>query len=142
MAGCVWPVSSSRRGLAFANIAYYQSQMSTFRRLVSAIAILGALIALAACAGTEGVSLSRPGKFNLYSCVLLNEQGAALVKRERELEGLMQKAAQGPGGEIASTLAYRSEYNITQGDLREIERVGAEKKCVLKHRSVSEQIVR
>lgn len=116
--------------------------MSTSRRFVSAIVSLAVLIGLAACAGSEGVSLSRPGKFNLYNCALLNEQGANLVKRERDLQGLMQKAAQGPGGEIASTLAYRSEYNITQGDLREIERVGAEKKCVLKHRSVSDQVVR
>ena len=115
--------------------------MST-SRFVPAISIVAVLTTLGGCAGTEGVSLSRPGKFNLYSCVLLNEQGANLVKRERDLEGLMQKAAQGPGGELASTLAYRSEYNITQGDLREIERVGAEKKCVLKHRSVSEQMVR
>lgn len=116
--------------------------MSMSRHFVSAIISLTAFVGLAACAGSEGVSLSRPGKFNLYNCALLNEQGANLVKRERDLQGLMQKAAQGPGGEIASTLAYRSEYNITQGDLREIERVGAEKKCVLKHRSVSDQVVR
>jgi hypothetical protein len=135
-------VLSSRVGLAFANIAYYQSMMSISRHFVSAIISLTAFVGLAACAGSEGVSLSRPGKFNLYNCALLNEQGTNLVKRERDLERLMQKAAQGPGGEIASTLAYRSEYNITQGDLREIERVGAEKKCVLKHRSVSDQVVR
>ncbi|RKE72902.1 hypothetical protein DFP91_0775 [Pseudorhodoplanes sinuspersici] len=116
--------------------------MNTFSRFVSAILCLVALTGLAACAGSEGLSLSRPGKYNLYNCALLNEQGANLVKRERQLQDLMQKAAQGPGGEIASTLAYKSEYNITQGDLREIERVGAEKKCVLKHRSVSDQVVR
>ena len=118
--------------------------MSTSRRFVLTIASLATLVGLGACAGSgsEGLSLSRPGKYNLYNCVLLNEQGANLVKRERQLEELMAKAAQGPGGAIASTLAYRSEYNIAQGDLREIERVGAEKKCVLKHRPVSDQVVR
>lgn len=128
-------------GLAFATIAEYQSPMSN-SRLVSVILSVVSLLGLAACAANEGLSLNNPGKYNLYNCALLNEQGAILVKRERELETLMQKAAQGPGGEIANTLAYRGEYNITQGDLREIERVGAEKKCVLKHRSVSDQVVR
>lgn len=116
--------------------------MSTSRRFVLTISSLATLVGLSACAGSEGLSLSRPGKYNLYNCALLNEQGTSLVKREQQLEDLMAKAAQGPGGAIASTLAYRSEYNIVQGDLREIERVGAEKKCVLKHRPVSDQVVR
>lgn len=129
-------------GLAFAKIGTYQTAMSMSRRFFSATAILVALAGLSACASPEGLSLSRPGRYNLYSCALLNERGVALLKREQELEALMAKAAQGAGGEIANTLAYRGEYNITQGDLREIERVGAEKKCVLKHRSVSDQAVR
>lgn len=118
--------------------------MNIVSRSVFAAVGLSVAFGLAACAGagTEGVSFSRPGKYNLYNCALLNETGTALVKREQELEGLMQKAGQSTGGEIASTLAYKGEYNITQGDLREIERVGAEKKCVLKHRSVSDRVVR
>lgn len=111
-------------------------------RIVSITTSLAVLSGLGACAGTEGINMSRPGKYNLYSCVLLNEQGASLVRQEQQLEDLMKKAAQGPGGEIAGAIAYRSEYNVTQGDLREIERVAAAKNCVLKYRSVSGQAVR
>ncbi len=111
-------------------------------RVVSPILGFAAIAGLAACAGSGTEALSRPGKFNLYNCALLDDAGDRLVKREQELDRLMQKAAQGPGGEVASAIAYRSEYNLTRGDLREIERVGAEKKCVFKHRSVSDQVVR
>ena len=111
-------------------------------RVFSLTLCFAVAVGLAACAGTGTEALSRPGKYNLYHCALLNEHGERLVKREQELELLMQKAAQGPGGEVASSIAYRSEYNLTRGDLKEIERVGAEKKCVLKHRSVSDQVVR
>ena len=67
--------------------------MNIFSRSVLAAAGLCAAFGLAACAGagTEGVSFSRPGKYNLYNCALLNETGTTLVKREQELEGLMQK---------------------------------------------------
>ena len=113
--------------------------MIKLRRLAVLSAVLAATAALAGCAGSDALSLNRPGKYNLYNCVLLNDYGINLVKRERELEDLIRKAEQGTGGKIASALAYRNEYNLTQGDLRELERVGAEKNCVMKHRLVPEQ---
>ena len=113
--------------------------MIKLRRFAVLSAVFVATAVLAGCAGSDGLSLNKPGKYNLYNCVLLNDSGIALVRRERELEDLIRKAEQGPGGKIASALAYRNEYNITQGDLRELERVGAEKNCVMKHRLVPEQ---
>ena len=104
---------------------------------------LAAAIALAGCTSHDIVaSATRPGKYRLYNCEQLNKRGSELVKRERELEALMQKATQAPGGELAVAIAYRNEYNIAQGDLREVEIEGAEKKCVLKYRTVSERAVR
>lgn len=126
-------------GLAFATFGFYVGPMIKLRRLAVLSAVLAVTAVLAGCAGSDTFSLSQPGKYNVYNCVLLNENGIALVRRERELEDLIRKAEQGAGGKIASALAYRNEYNITQGDLREIERVGAEKKCVMKHRLVPEQ---
>ena len=112
-------------------------------RIVLAVLSMTTPVLLSACASQEfGISSSRPGKYNLYNCDQLNRRGAESVRRERELQELMQKAGQGPGGEIAIAIAYRSEYNVVQGDLLEIERVGAEKKCVMKHRVVSDQVVR
>jgi hypothetical protein len=109
----------------------------TFRvRLVC----LAALIALGGCAASpEFVNTAiRPGKFKLYTCAELDQQGRELAQRERELQTLMQKA----GGELAVALAYQNEYNLTQGELRDIDNTGSEKKCVLKYRTVSERAVR
>jgi len=98
---------------------------------------------LGGCAGHEMIEASaRPGKYRLYNCDELTARGKEIIKREAELSELIAKARQGPGGEIAVALAYQSEYNQTRGDLHELEVTGAEKKCTLKHRSVSDQVVR
>ena len=87
-------------------------------------------------------SATRPGKFRLYNCEQLDKRGIEVLKRERELTVLMEKARQGTGGEIAIAIAYQNEYNIAQGDLREIELTAAERNCVLKYKTVSERAVR
>ncbi len=105
-----------------------------------------AFVGLAAFAGCTSHDLettaTRPGKFQLYNCDQLDKRGVDVLKRERELEGLIQKAKSGPGGELAVALAYQNEYNIAKSDLREIELAGTEKRCNLKFRSVSERAVR
>ncbi len=114
----------------------------TAKILPRCLAILLAALA-GGCAGQELAEASaRPGKYRLYNCDELTTRGIEIVKRERELRDLIEKARQGPGGEIAVALAYQSEYNLTLGDLQELESTGTQKKCVLKHRSVSDQIVR
>jgi hypothetical protein len=104
---------------------------------------LAAFTVLAGCSSHDVVTTAtRPGKYRLYGCDQLNKRGVDLVKREGELQGLMQKAKQAPGGELAVAVAYQNEYNINQSDLHEIEVAGAERKCQLKYRSVSERAVR
>lgn len=101
---------------------------------------LAGVIALAGCTSHELVAnASRPGKFQLYSCDELDKRGTELIKRERELGGLMQKARQSPGGELAVAIAYQNEYNIVLSDLREVEISGANRNCVLKYRTASER---
>ena len=106
-------------------------------------AAIGFAVLLGSCNSYDMVnSVSRPGKFRTLSCDELTKKGLEVVKRERELRELIEKARQGPGGEIAIALAYQSEYNVALGDLQEVETTGAEKKCVLRHRPVSDQVVR
>jgi hypothetical protein len=101
-----------------------------------------ASLALSGCAGHEfETTASRPGKFRLYDCNALDTRGGQLVKREAELNRLMQRARQGPGGDIAVAIAYQNEYNTVKGDLREIETTGADRNCVLKYRTASERAV-
>lgn len=116
--------------------------MSRRQRLHTRLAGLAAAIVLSGCAGHEVVAtVTRPGKFRLYNCDQLDKRGAEVLKRERELADLMQRARQAPGGEVAIAIAYQNEYNIALGDLREIELTAAERNCALKYRSVSERAV-
>jgi hypothetical protein len=114
---------------------------------VSSRVAIGAAMGLAAliggCSSHDMVdAATRSGKYRYYSCDQLTKRGIEAVKREKDLRELIQRAKQGPGGEIAVALAYQNEYNVALGDLQEIENTGAEKKCVLRHRPVSDQVVR
>jgi hypothetical protein len=76
------------------------------------------LVALTGCTTDQMSSaIVKPGKFSIYTCDQIADAGRAQVTRERELKALMDKAAQGPGGEMAITLAYRGEYLTVQGNL-------------------------
>jgi hypothetical protein len=108
-----------------------------------AVSLVALTMALCGCAGhdIEAVA-SRPGKFRLYDCALLDQRGGELLKREQELAYLMQRARQSAGGELAVAIAYQNEYNTVKGDLREIELTGADRNCVLKYRTASDRAVR
>ncbi len=107
------------------------------------VLILTLALGLAGCAGAEfEAAATKPGKFRLYDCALLDEKGREFTKREKELTDLMERARQGTGGEVAVALAYQSEYNAVKGDLRELEMTAADRKCVLKYRTVSDRAVR
>lgn len=98
---------------------------------------------LGACSNAElSTSLVRPDRFAYYNCDQLALAGRGRVERERELQQLMHKAAQGPGGEVAIALAYRTEYLTLQGEMKELDAAAAEKKCGTPWRSISEQAVR
>jgi hypothetical protein len=114
----------------------------TFKILSGGLAI-GLVALMAGCTSHELVdTMARPGKYRLYNCDELTARGVEIIKREKELRELMAKARQGPGGEVAVALAYQSEYNMALGDLQELETAGAARKCTLKHRPISDQVVR
>lgn len=113
-----------------------------FRILPGSLAI-GLAALCSACASMEaGEGMARPGKYRFYNCEELTARGVQLLQREKELRDLMARARQGPGGEVAVALAYQTEFNTTLGDIKELESTGTQKNCTLKHRSVSDQVVR
>jgi hypothetical protein len=115
----------------------------TAGKILHGMVAAGLLALTSGCAGHEAVDAARrPGKYRFYNCNELTTRGIEIVKRERELRDQIDKARQGPGGEIAVALAYQSEYNQTLGDLQELESTGVDKKCTLKHRPMSDQAVR
>lgn len=112
-------------------------------RMISGCFAIGLGALTCGCTTQDMVqSAARPGKYRYYSCSDLNTHGIALVNRERLLREQIERARQGPGGELAIALAYRTEYATTLSDLQELENTAAEKKCTLKHRMKSDEAVR
>lgn len=107
------------------------------------LAALALASALGACAMSDNESLSAlmvsPGKFDLYKCDQLAMQGKEQTVRAQELKALMDKSAQGPGGQVANALAYRNEYLTALGDLKQLENAALAKKCDMPWRPVSER---
>jgi len=93
---------------------------------------------LAGCSNVEDLFVA-PGKYDVYSCDQIATQGRAAAARERELKGLMSKASQGAAGDLVNTMAYRSEYLATQGQLKQLEQMAVDKKCDMPWRSISDR---
>lgn len=105
------------------------------RTIVTGLATALVAALLAGCATQGGLEettrsfLVTPGKYSLYSCPQLAVRVAAVEPRKRELEALIAKADTGPGGAIAATLAYRTEYAQVRGELAELAKESAAKNC-------------
>jgi hypothetical protein len=90
---------------------------------------------LAACTTAQSPSsdagsfLVAQGKYRFYDCGQLAKQAMASEKRQRELTALIAKANQGAGGGLVSTLSYEPDLAVARGELAEIRRERAEKKC-------------
>jgi hypothetical protein len=60
-----------------------------------------------------------PGKFNHYTCDQLAQVERHLTARERELNELMTRAAQGPIGKIVGEVSYGTELMQARGQLKQ-----------------------
>lgn len=75
--------------------------------------------------------LTAPDKYSMYTCSDLATAAKGVEMRDAELRALMAQAGSGAGGQFASAVAYRPEYLKVQGELIELRRTSAEKKCGL-----------
>jgi hypothetical protein len=94
-------------------------------------ALLG-LLALGGCAGSEdmiGRVLVAPGDYQFYNCQQLASTAKSLGARMQELEQLMAKSSQGPGGGLVNAMAYKPDYLNVRGQLNEARREAASKNC-------------
>ena len=114
--------------------------------------IIGAVASalLSGCAASDDASgrfLVQPDRYQLYSCRELAEAAQAVGARQLELEGLMTKAGPDASGRFMSTIAYRPEYLQLRGQMNEIRKTSAEKKCKFNPDAalggrVSDQVIR
>jgi len=87
---------------------------------------------LASCAGgldrPENAFVA-PGKYLLYDCQQLATAEAGFVTRDQELSRLMARAKEGPAGGLVSATVYEADYYSNLGELNDVRREQAEKKC-------------
>jgi len=71
-----------------------------------------AVLALSGCGMSDGAGalFVDPGRYTLYHCDDLAARRKALIARENELRGLIERAGESPGGAVIGSLAYRSDY--------------------------------
>ncbi len=102
-------------------------------------------VALANCAGvsddTAATVMGAPGKYDLYSCAQIVENIKVTRARVQELQQLMERSAQGPGGEFVNAVAYRSEYLRNRGDLKVLMDTAGAKNCAGQSKWSSERSV-
>jgi len=95
----------------------------------SAALALAALLcgAVAASADDDKWSnfLVAPGNYILFNCQQLDVAAKTNQKRILELEALMAKS----GSEFANMVAYRPEYLQLRGEMADMRREAADKKC-------------
>lgn len=80
-----------------------------------------------------------PGKYDFHDCHDIATQLAQTQARELELRQLMDRSAQGPGGEFVNTIAYRSDYQRARAELKLLEDTAANKNCATQSRWTSER---
>ncbi len=107
--------------------------------------LLACLIAaaLAGCSNGSGSLLIDPGRYSAYHCNDLAARWKELVKRDKELRDLMDRADQGGGGgAVIGSLAYRTDYESVRSEENLLQRTVAEKNCNPTTQYQSDQIIR
>jgi hypothetical protein len=106
----------------------------------SCAALMLALL-LAACGSISdeaaGRAMMAPGRFDAFPCPNIDERIQAVRTRRIELEQLMARSSQSPGGEFVNALAYRSEYVQLGGEMQELAKASSDKKCAAESRYLS-----
>ena len=102
----------------------------TARTLAAVLVAAG----LAACTTSQssdmaGRMLVGRGQYQFYDCAQLVVQAKSLETRHRELTALIAKAKQGTGGGLVSALSYEPDLAVTRGQMADLRREQAEKKC-------------
>jgi hypothetical protein len=102
------------------------------RRCAAAVLLAASLAGCGTISeNTAASAFIAPGKFQLYTCDDVQERTRFLRQRQVELEQLMARASQSSGGDFINSIAYRSEYLQTRGELTELKQVVSDKQCAV-----------
>lgn len=99
------------------------------KRSITWLAALAAALCGAAAASADDDMMTNflvaPGKYVLFNCQQLDVAAKLNRTRMAELEALMARS----GSELANAIAYRPEYLQLRGEMADMRREAAEKKC-------------
>jgi hypothetical protein len=101
--------------------------LAGLRRVLLSLAV----VTLAGCSMTDGAGsiLIDPGRYIAYHCDDLSALSKVLVARQKELQGLMDKASEGGGGAVIGSLAYRTDYESVLSEEKLLQRTAVDKNC-------------
>jgi hypothetical protein len=112
------------------------------RRNVTATALLAVLAGCSSLGEQFGGSVwVTPGKYAYHDCGRLLQTDASMANRQKELEELMTRAAQGTGGAVIGQAVYRTEYQQVLGERSELAAMLAKKRCAIDSPRPSERSV-
>jgi len=96
--------------------------------------------ALSSCG--SGSLMVDPAAYQAYHCNDLVTQWSTLLKREKDLRELMNKASAGGGGSVIGGLTYGTDYQTVLAQKKAVQQQAAEKNCELVHSFQSDQTIR
>jgi hypothetical protein len=110
-----------------------KSQPRAIKSFVKRLTIrsLGIFLVAAGMSGCESADrlFSVPGNFDYFSCSSIAATTTATLKRQQELQELIDRAEQDTGGALVAAAAYRTEYFKTRGDLKQLAEAAQAKNC-------------
>jgi hypothetical protein len=106
--------------------------MTTIKKYIIGLLIIAGPTGCTSSESIIGSTMLDPGKYKtyVYTCEQLSDALKAQKARALQLQKLMDKAAQSPGGEFVGLIAYRGEYIQTQADQKLAAEAQMEKKCL------------
>ncbi len=111
-------------------------------RIVAALPVLALLAGCGSLSEQFGGSVwVTPGKYAYHSCKHLVPAERAQAARQKELEELMARAAQGTGGQAIGQMVYRTEYQQTVGERQAIVAELGRKRCSFESEQPSQRSV-
>jgi hypothetical protein len=91
--------------------------------------MIAALLTACASGGDSMLLLVDASKYQFLTCVQLAETTKKMSTRRQELEALIERAAQSPGGALVGAVAYQTEYTTTEQELQVLASTTHIKKC-------------
>jgi hypothetical protein len=96
----------------------------------ASIIIVALSAVLAGCTSAVEEFLHEPqGTYAYYHCELLEQLVRDYTRRENELRHMMDGAAAEPGGAVAISLSFRSEYSKTRAHKKHMLELMQQKNC-------------